>query len=377
MKRALPYVLDYIKKADMFLLVLCLICSIYGIVLIWSSTRSFPGGGATPFLTVQIAALVLGLVCFVLFSIIDVEVIAQRWKLLLIFNIALLVSLVFFGTGLQGGARIWLRFFGIGIQPSELIKINFVVLMAYHIHYLKEYKKLNSLLSMAQLVIHFGFTFLLIPDIGNGSIFLIIFLVMLFLSGLKLRWFLFGGGTLAALIPFVWRFLEEHQRNRIMAPFDPTLDPTNLDLMFQVHRSRIAIASGQITGQGLGQGVQTQSGFVPLQWTDFIFSVVGEEFGLIGAIVVIVLLLAVIIRCFQVAAGARNLLSGLVAAGVGTFMLFQTVINIGMSLGLMPVIGLPLPFFSYGGSSLVSTFIAMGLVCGVHMRAVPIWRRPL
>ena len=373
MKRALAATLEYIKKADMFLLTLCLICSVFGLVLVWSATRNIPGSQ----LTVQFGALLLGLASFVVFSLIDLDSIASRWKFLFIFNVLLLLSLQVFGTGIAGGYRIWLRFGPIGIQPSEIVKITFIIMFAYHIQYLKEYKNLNSIFSLGQLAIHFAYVLILVPDLGSRVIFIAIFLIMLYLAGVKLRWFVLGGAVVAAALPLLWRGLHFYQQQRILAPFDPTIDPGNTLWNFQPHRSRIAIASGQITGQGLGQGGQTQAGSVPFQWTDFIFSAAGEELGIIGAFVVIALLSLVIIRCFYVAMKSRDTLSALTCAGVGAFMMFQTLGNIGMTLGLTPVVGLALPFFSYSGSSLVMTWVAMGLVCGVQMRNISPWRRVL
>jgi len=377
-RRAGKAALEYIKKADMFLLILSILCAVFGIVLIWSATRSF-SGGAGSFLTVQIMALVLGLFGFVLSSVIDVEVMAQRWKALLIFNVLILLSLFVFGVGIAGGDRIWLRFFGIGIQPSEIVKITFIIMLAYQIHYLKEYKNLNSFFSLMQLAAHFVLIFVLLPDMGNSLIFLFIFVVMLFMGGVKLRWFVLGGTLLVALFVLAWEnnFFAPYQMNRIMAPFDSSIDPLNQGVNFQVHRSRIAIASGQIFGQGLGQGTQTQAGSVPEQQTDILFSAAAEEFGFIGALAVIALIVLVIIRCFYVGAKARNTLSALTCVGVGSFIMFQSLVNIGMTMGVAPVIGIAPPFFAYGGSSLVTTFIALGLVSGVKMRTVSPWKRSL
>ena len=378
MKRALAATLDYFKKADMFLLVLCIICSVFGLILIWSSTRNF-SGGSWPFLSVQIGALVLGVIGFVVASLTDLDTIARHWKALFVFNVLILVSLFFFGHGIAGGYRIWLRFFGIGIQPSEVVKITFIIMLAFHIQYLKEYRDINSISSIMSLGLHFGYLVILLPDMGNTLIFVFIFAAMLYLGDVNLRWFLLGGALLIAAFFIAWEleFFHGYQMDRILAPFDPTIDPGNIGVNFQAHRSRIAIGSGQILGQGIGQGVQTQTGSVPEQHTDFIFSAAAEELGIIGAIAVITLLALVIFRCFYVAAKARDTLSSLTCAGIGSFMLFQTVENIGMNLGLLPVIGIALPFFGYGGSSLATTFVAMGLVSGVKMRTVSPWRRVL
>ena len=376
MKRAIALTIDYLKKADLILLTLSIACSIFGLVLIWSSTQNRIGG-ATSFLVVQIAALILGIMSFVFFSVIDVEVMAQRWKALFVFNVLLLISLVFFGVGEEVGSRNWLRFFGIGIQPSEIVKITYIMMLAYHVRYLKEYKNINSFFSLMQLAAHLGLLLVLLPDLGNALIFMFVFLVVLFLAGVKLRWFALGFSLFAAAAPILWRFLGDYQRERILAPYVDAIDPLNLGRNLQAHQSRIAIASGQITGQGLGEGMRTQAGTVPEQWTDFIFSVVGEELGIVGALVVMLLLAVIIVRCFHIAAKSRDTLSGLTCAGVGAFMLFQTLVNIGMTLGLTPVVGIALPFFGYGGSSLVTTFMGLGLVCGAKMKTVSPWKRPL
>jgi len=370
-KRALAATLDYIKKADMFLLSLCLICSIFGLILIWTTTRNIPGQQ----FSVQALALILGLVGFIIFSLVDLDSIATRWKFLFVFNVLILLSLQVFGYGIAGGYRIWLRFFGVGIQPSEIVKVTFIIMFAYHIQYLKEYKNLNSFFALAQLTVHFGYVLFLVPDLGSRVIFMAIFAIMLYLAGVKLRWFALGGAAVAAALPILWRELHVYQQMRILAPFDNSIDPTNISWNFQPHRSRIAIASGQVTGQGLGQGTQTQGGGVPFQHTDFIFSAAGEELGIIGAFLILLLLTLIIIRCFYVAAKARDTLSSLTCVGVGAFMMFQTLGNVGMALGFTPVVGLVLPFFGYGGSSLVTTFVAMGLICGVKMRNVSPWKR--
>lgn len=383
MRRVGRAILDYLKKADLLLLALCVISTIFGIVLIYSATES-TSTGPWQYVSIQLAAMVIGIFLFIIFSIIDVETIADRWKWLFAFNIIFIGILFFFGTGEQSvGSSSWLRFGPIGgIQPAEVVKITFIILMAKQMHHLREYKDLNSFFSIAQLAIHFGIMFLLIlvaaQDLGTALVYLFIFAVMLYAGGVKLRWFALGGAVLACLVPLAWKFfLRDYQKQRILAPYDPSIDPNHVDITWQSYRSKIAIASGKWTGLGLGQGTQTQSGSIPEQHTDFIFTVAGEELGFIGCLVVFLLLALIIIRCIYVGVKARNYLSALVCLGIASMLIFQSLENIGMCLGLTPVIGLTLPFFSYGGSSIITLFAAMGFICGIKMRTVSPWKRSL
>jgi len=358
------------------------VSTVYGLILIYSATLS---DSACPrqYVIVQLAAMAIGIFLFVIFSIIDIEIIADRWKWLLAFNILFIGILIFVGTGsTEVGSRSWIRFGPIGgIQPAEVVKVTFIILLAKQMHHLKEYKDLNSFFSIAQLAVHFGLMFLLVlvaaQDLGTALVYLFIFAAMLYTGGIKLRWFALGGAVLGCLIPVAWKFLEPYQKQRILAPYDASIDPEHIGITWQPYRSKIAIASGQWTGQGYGQGTQTQSGSIPEQHTDFIFSAAGEELGFIGCLAIVALLTLIIIRCIYVGLKARNNLSALVCMGIAAMLIFQSLENIGMCLGLTPVIGLTLPFFSYGGSSIVTLFAAMGLVFGVKMRTVSPWKRSL
>lgn len=382
MKRALRATIEYIKKADMLLLALCVISTLFGIMLIYSATQSMEAG-SRQYVTIQAASMLIGIFLFVLFSIIDIEVIADKWNILLIFNILLISSLFVFGTGSETtGNNAWLRFFGIGIQPAEIVKVTFIIIVAKQMHHLREYKDLNSFFSIMQLVVHFGFTFALLlvasKDLGSALVYAFIFIVMLYAGGIKLRWFALGGTIVGLIAPVAWNYiLTAKQRERILAPFDASIDPTHIGVKWQSYRSTIAIASGKLTGQGYLQGTQTQAGTISYQHTDFIFSVAGEELGFIGCLLVVVLLTAIVVRCIYVGVKARNQLSALVCIGVGAMLIAQTLENIGMCLGLTPVIGLTLPFFSYGGSSIITLYVCMGMVCGVKMRTVSLWKRQL
>ena len=375
MKKFLPQLRDFVHRADMFLFTMSVICALYGIVVIASATKSYENGSAQ-FVIVQTLALVLGILLFIAMTVIDVDIFAQHWTWLYGLSALLLLSLIPFGAVSDTGNNGWLRFFGIGIQPTEIVKLAFIIVLAKQLAYLKDYKNLNSVTSVAQIVGHFILMFGLIlvtaQDLGSALVYFFIFAVMLFVAGVKIYWFIMGAAAIACMVPIFWTyFLEDYQRNRILAPYDSSIDPDNTGINWQQNQSKIALASGQLTGTGLGEGTQSQSNAIPGKHTDFIFAVIGEELGLIGACLVLLLLMIIVVRCIQVGLRSGSTMSMLVCFGVAATVVFQTFENVGMCIGIAPVVGITLPFFSYGGSSLFSMFAAMGLVSGIKYRPKP------
>lgn len=375
LKRFLPQLRDFVHRADMFLFTMSVICALYGIVVIASATKSYENGSAQ-FVIVQTLALVLGILLFIAMTVIDVDIFAQHWTWLYGLSALLLLSLIPFGAVSDTGNNGWLRFFGIGIQPTEIVKLAFIIVLAKQLAYLKDYKNLNSVTSVAQIVGHFILMFGLIlvtaQDLGSALVYFFIFAVMLFVAGVKIYWFIMGAAAIACMVPIFWTyFLEDYQRNRILAPYDSSIDPDNTGINWQQNQSKIALASGQLTGTGLGDGTQSQSNAIPGKHTDFIFAVIGEELGLIGACLVLLLLMIIVVRCIQVGLRSGSTMSMLVCFGVTATVVFQTFENVGMCIGIAPVVGITLPFFSYGGSSLFSMFAAMGLVSGIKYRPKP------
>ena len=375
MKKILPFLKEFVSRADMVLFTLCLIASVFGIVMIGSATATSKSGSAG-YVLVQTAALLIGIGLFMLLTVLDVDLIADKWPILVALSALLLLALIPFGVEGGTGNKSWIRFFGIGIQPSEIVKVIYIVLMAKHISYLREYKSLNHVFSVAQLVVHFMLPFAMVvvisSDLGSALIFLFIFVVMLFAAGLRIYWFVLGVAAMAAVIPFAWtHVLRPDQIARILAPYDSSIDPNGDDVMWQASQSKLALASGQLTGTGLHNGPQTQSQAIFSQHADFIFATIGEELGMLGCCAVILLLLLIILRCVMIGLRSKNTMSMLVCFGVASMLLFQSFINIGMCLGITPVIGLTLPFISYGGSSTFSLFAAVGLVSGVKFRPKP------
>ena len=375
--RLKPYIKEFFQRADIFLLVICILCSIFGITMIEKAVTGMYEGGwnmsvPAKYLAVQIGSMILGIVAFVLFTVIDVDLVARQWKLLMLVDLVLLVALVLFGEDDGTGNSAWIRFAGIGVQPSEIIKVIYIIVAARQMTYLKEYKDINSFFSVVQMAAHFLLVFgsivVVSSDLGSASIILGIFIVMFFALGVRLYWFAAGGAAVAAAIPLLWNyFLKDYQKKRLIAPYDPSIDPEGWGITWQTTQSKMTLASGRLTGVEDGHTPSVFTG----KHTDFIFSCVGENLGMIGCIVVILLLMIIIIHCVRIGLKSGRTFDMLVCIGVAAAVTFQTFINIGMNIGITPVIGITLPFFSYGGSSMVTMFAAMGLVSGIKYKLKP------
>ena len=375
--RLKPYIKEFFQRADIFLLVMCILCSIFGITMIEKAVTGMYEGGwnmsvPAKYMAVQIASMILGIIAFVLFTVIDVDLVARQWKLLMLVDLLLLVALVLFGEDDGTGNSAWIRFAGIGVQPSEIIKVIYIIVAARQMTYLKEYKDINSFFSVVQMAAHFMLVFgsivVVSSDLGSASIILGIFIVMFFALGVRLYWFAAGGAAVAAAIPLLWNyFLKDYQKQRLIAPYDPSIDPDGWGITWQTTQSKMTLASGRLTGVEEGHTPSVFTG----KHTDFIFSCVGENLGMIGCIVVILLLMILIIHCVRVGLKSGRTFDMLVCIGVAAAVTFQTFINIGMNIGITPVIGITLPFFSYGGSSMVTMFAAMGLVSGIKYKLKP------
>lgn len=371
------YIKQFFQRADIFLLIMCIICSIYGIYSIDIAVTGMSEGGwdmsaPSKYIAVQTFSLFLGIAGFVLFTVIDADILGQQWKMLCAINVLLIVALVIFGQDDGTGNKSWIRFAGIGIQPSEVIKVLYIVVAAKQMTYLKEYRDINSFLSVVQMAAHFGIVFLMIvgvsSDLGSAGILLGVFLVMFYALGVKLYWFAIGGALVASAIPLLWNyFLKDYQKKRLVAPYDASVDPDGWGIRWQTTQSKMSLASGRLTGVDDEHSTTVFTG----KHTDFIFSCIGEHFGMIGCLIVVALLLIIIIHILRIGLHSSRTYDMLICFGVAGAMLFQMFINIGMCIGITPVIGITLPFFSYGGSSMVTMFCAMGLVSGVKYKPKP------
>jgi rod shape determining protein RodA len=264
----------------------------------------------------------------------------------------------------SGGAQRWL---GAGmVQPSELSKILMIVVLARFLaDREEEMERFSTVLVSLGLVAIPMLLIYLQPDLGTALTLIAIWAAMMWMAGMRFRHLLFLAALGLAALPLIWLNLEEYMKQRLLLFVNPAGDP---DSYFNVHQALVSIGSGGWTGKGLTQGTQSQLHFLRVRHTDFIFAVTAEELGFLGALVMIGLIFFLLWRVLQVAGRSRDTLGRLIAAGVTGLILFQSVINIGMNLGLMPVTGIPLPFVSYGGSSFLTLMLAMGLVESVAMR---------
>lgn len=381
---------DFFQQADLVLLGLCCVSTLYGMVLIFSATNFMGMPKVVRYVGMQGAGMVLGICAYVFVSMVDLETVMKKWKWILFFNvvfIGLLLTPLGIGKATTGN-QAWLKIPGIPFQigPAEVVKITFTLLLAKQLEWLREEKRdlksfRSALFAAGHTLALIGWYVLVSGDMGNALTFFFIFLCMAFAAGFALRWFvlLFAGigGTVSAVL-----FLDlvpesmEYMVNRFRVLFDHSLDPRGVG--WQQTRSLLAIGSGGVFGQGYLNGTQTQSDYstsLPARRTDLIFAVCGEELGFIGCLAVVFLLLCIIFRVLLVAKNSQTSFQCYVCVGVAAMLIYQTVINIGMCLFIMPTIGVTLPFFSYGGSSIVTLYMAMGVVSGIKKRTLSMQRR--
>nr|WP_223128542.1 rod shape-determining protein RodA [Terrabacter sp. MAHUQ-38] len=369
-------------RVDLGLLIGAFGLSVVGVVLVWSATRA--GAGDTAALK-QLVALLIGVACAVVVTRLDVRAVraaAPVVYVLAVLGLAAVVSPL--GTTVNG-SRSWIRLPGaLSLQPSELMKVALALGLAMLLAERSERRLRQPHRDVALAWVVAGIPVVLVlaqPDLGSALVLVAMSVVIIAAAGAPLLWTLAvlvaGAGVVAAA--FLTPVLSTYQRNRLRAFLDPSLDPQGIG--YQTRQARIAIGSGGLGGQGLFEGRQTQGGFIPFQETDFVFSVAGEELGFIGAAGLVVLIGFIVVRCVVVARRA-DAFGRLVTIGVAVWFGVQAFENIGMNLGLMPVTGLPLPFVSSGGSSLIASWIALGLVGNVasasqRRRTVGLRARPL
>ncbi len=358
---------DFLKRTDLLLWLLTLAAIVYSLLLISSMQRS----GNYNFFRTQFIAVVLGLAVAILISIADYRYIIRKWYFAAIIAVFLAVLVFIFGIQVTGtDDTAWIELpFGLTIQPSEFIKICFIITFTKHLSYLNEKGIIHNIFSVISLVIHALIPIAIIHiqgDDGTVLIFGFIFLIMSFTAGIQLRYFTILGGLLIAGIPVIWNFfMNDEHRNRILALFD--IDGNAMtNYGWQQYQGKVSIASGEIAGSGLYNGSRVEYGIVPEQENDFIFTVAGEELGFIGCIILLLILLGIILRIIFNAKDSNDLQGKYICYGVFATIASQTIINIGMVLGLFPVIGITLPLFSSGGTSALSTLICLGFVQSVR-----------
>ncbi|WP_435742498.1 rod shape-determining protein RodA [Nocardioides sp. SYSU DS0663] len=348
-----------------------------GTLLVWSATSArdtLTGGDPTAYLSKQVTNVAIGTVLMVMVMATD-----HRWVRILA-PLVYLGSVVGLGLVLSpvgstvNGSRSWIDLGGMSVQPSEFAKLAVVIGMALVVAERSEGRwrarvGAGEVLGMLAIAAVPAALIMLQPDLGTMLVLSATVFGVLAVSGAPRRWLvlLVGGGVTVALAAVAAGALKQYQVDRFLAFTNPDLDPRGAG--YNVEQARIAVGNGGLVGQGLFDGSQTRSGFVPEQHTDFIFTVAGEELGLLGAGALIGLLVVVLWRALVIASRTDDVFGRIAAAGIACWFGFQAFQNIGMCLGIMPVTGVPLPFVSYGGSSMFAGMLAVGLLQNIHLRA--------
>jgi len=358
-----------LKYFDFGLLLNVILICIIGVITIASSTQAF-NGGTTRYFVRQIIWIVMGLCMLAVTVAIDYSTYKVYYKLIYFANIAMLGVVVILGK-VTNGANSWLGIGTLGIQPSEFMKISLIILFARKIEEFED--NINNLKNLSIL---FGYAALPLamvamqPDLGTCMVIVFIIIGMLFMAGLDIRVFIVGMAVAALFILAVWfspvPILEDYQKLRVLSFFNPDIDP--MGSSYHIKQSLIAIGSGQVMGMGFGNGLQNEGRFLPESHTDFIFSVLGEEFGFVGTIVMVLLYASFIFSCLKKVKIAKDKFGSMLVVGLMSMFIFQMFQNVGMTIGLMPITGITLPFVSYGGSSMWTSMISVGLILNVGMR---------
>jgi len=364
----------FIKGTDWIMMLLCLLASSFGALLVHSATlyTLTEDQVISRDTRTMLIAVALGITVAIIISLIDYELIIKIWPVIAAVALLLMVSLFFFGVGpdARSDAKTWLKITSsFYLQPSEFVKIAFVVTFGVHIELISDKidKVANVLLLTAHAMIYAGLV-ALTGDIGSALVFVFIFVGMMFVANVKLRYFAIGLLAVIAMIPIVWtKVFSEIQKERFLALFFPE---SYGDVIYQQDNCIKAIGSGGLFGKGLFNGTFTQNGIVPESKNDMILSVIGEELGFIGCLGLLVLFAVIVIKIINNGRRSKDNTGTLVCYGIAFMILSQIVINIGMCLQLLPVIGITLPFMSAGGSSTLSIYVAMGLIMSVYRQNI-------
>ena len=372
MKAIFKTIKNFIVETDKVLLLLCLAASTFGCISVLSATMQTvtDGGRFSRDFIVMAAAVIAGIIIAIIISLIDYEFIMKLWPIIAIFCVGIMLITLQFGIGPpeRPDARTWLKLGGTGIffQPSEIVKIGFIITFGVHLEKVKN--NINNFFTVVLLAVHAIIPIGLVivsGDLGSALVFMIITVVMLFIAGLHWGYFLGGGLFVGASLPLIWLYLLGNiQKQRFLALAYPELYP---DIIYQQERGMAAIKGGGITGQGLFNGIYTQTrNGIPEGENDMIFTVIGEELGFIGCAVALLILTAIIIRIARTGKHDKIGNTKVMCYGVAGMIAGQVIVNVGMCLMLLPVIGITLPFFSAGGSSNLCIYFSIGLIMSFY-----------
>lgn len=351
-----------IKMIDPVILICVLILTVMSILTLYGGLGEFDDFSTTKFI-VQVVSSILGLIMMVIIAVIDYEDFVEKcYVIFFIGSVALLGITLVFGTS-EGENLSYLRFGPIGIQPSEFVKAAYIVTFSKHIYYVKE--NINNPKKLLGLMLHAGIILGLIlisGDLGVALVYLGLTAVMLFCAGLSIWYFAISAGVVALAFPYLWPLLKWYQQQRIIVGFNPELDPIRFG--YQALLGRQAIANGGVWGKGLHGGTYYTN--LPAAHTDFIFSTFCEKFGFVGGVILILTLIVLVVRILMIARKARKDYGAYICVGAAAIIIIQTLENAGMCMAFLPVVGITLPFMSYGGSSMLALYMIIGLVQSVR-----------
>ncbi|MCL1940508.1 MAG: rod shape-determining protein RodA [Synergistaceae bacterium] len=353
---------DRLLKQDKWLLAAISFLIVIGIVTIYTATAGFSGRGSGFAVRQSFAAFVSVTVFLAVIAVGHERIFEAAYPVYLLLIFALLFTTLFAPRSSMGSQR-WFTIAGFSIQPSEYAKVAVCLALSKHLGRnppvtIKSY--LGTLLFASPAF----FLILIQPDLGSAMVFAAVTMSAIFAAGAPKRYIAWTAVLGLSFIPIAWNFLKEYQKNRLLVFIDPAIDP--LGAGYNVMQSRIAVGSGGLWGKGYLEGMQSKLRFLPEAHTDFIFSVFSEEFGFVGSLVVLSLFCFLFLRILQAGAKSRDVRAKILVTSVSAWIWFQMFESMGMSMGLLPVTGLPLPLFSYGGSSMLSILIALGLVSSIH-----------
>lgn len=360
----------FLKGTDFVTLLSALIASAYGLSLVYSATHSSLKNGKIISSDVRsmIVSVLLGVIIAIVVSNIDYEIISKLWPIIAAGCAALMVYTFFFGVApsARQDAKSWIDLKIFYFQPSELLKVGFIISFSYHLDLVRD--KINKIKTIIPLVIHGAVPVGLVMmtgDAGSALIFLVMFIGMLFFARVNIGYFVAGICAIIVGFTVAWKvgIINGIQRQRIVALFYPN---DFADVMYQQTNGKIALGSGGLLGQGYLKGSMTQSGAVPENQNDMILSVAGEELGFIGALFVVLILGFLVLRVLKTAMSARDNVGYLMCSGISVMLFAQMLVNIGMELSLLPCIGITLPLFSAGGSSSLCIYLALGIALSVY-----------
>ena len=353
-----------IQNLNYLLIFLITLIALIGAAGLYSAA----GGSYNPWASRHIIRFILLLILAIIISFVDIRIIYKNAYTIFLLSLLLLLSVELFGVFGKGATR-WINIFGFSLQPSELIKIAIIIALARFYNDLKfeEVKKIINLF-FPFLILFLPFSLVVIqPDLGTALSIIILGTFILFSAGVKIWKFVLGFSTIVISIPVLLNFLKPYQRDRLVSFLNPEQDA--LGRGYQLIQSKIALGSGGFSGKGFLEGTQSYLQYLPEKQTDFIFTLIGEEFGFIGTIFIIFLFLLVISICFYISIKSYHIYGRLLGIGVGANIFIYVIMNISMVSGLMPVVGIPLPLVSYGGSAMLSIMISIGLILNVELNS--------